>query len=414
MKTLFIESFSGISGDMFLGAMADLGVDKIHIVNELKKLNLEGWSVDFMKSDKMGIFGTRAIVKDLSTHTHENSKKNFVLPNTLQINLRQHDSHTHSSHRGYSDIKKIIESSTLNNNIKAVSLKIFKIIGEAEAKIHNKTLNEIHFHEVGAIDSIVDIVGAAICIDYLKPEKIIASRVELGGGFVKCAHGTFPVPAPATAEILKGIPVKTGTVQSETTTPTGAAILAGIVNEFADSFNFSIEKTAYGIGFKDFNIPNVLRVHWGQVSNSLNDIVVVVECNIDDMNPEIYGSIFDKLFEIGALDVYTTAITMKKSRPATKISVLCKKSNLENINKYLLSETTTIGIRYFEAQRTILDRSFVEIETKYGKVKIKIASGEGVSKFKPEYEHCIQLAQKHKIPVSEIINEAIAIYQKNK
>ena len=408
MKTLYFDCFSGISGDMFLGAMVDIGVDKQHIINELTKLNFEGWNVEFTKAGKMGIFGTRAHVTDL---TQTSQGTGFALPGNIPIKQQAHK-HKHHEGLGFSDIKKLIEDSNLNENCKKLSIKIFKIIGEAEAKIHNKSLDDIHFHEVGAIDSIVDIVGASICIDYLKPDRIMASRVELGGGFVKCAHGTFPVPAPATAEILKGIPVKTGTVQSETTTPTGAAILASIVDEFTDNLNFTIEKTGYGIGFKDFNIPNVLRVYWGQTDNTLQDKAIMVECNIDDMNPEIYQYVLEKLFEKGALDVFLTPIIMKKSRPAIKLSAICTPDTSENIINTILHETSTLGVRQYEVNRTILNRETITIETKYGKVRVKKSFNQQTEKYKPEFDDCAQLATKLNVPITDIMNEAMKLINK--
>ena len=251
------------------------------------------------------------------------------------------NNHSHHEHRNLKDIEEIIDCSELSSKVKELSMKMFMKVAEAEAKVHGKPLYEVHFHEVGAVDSIVDIVGAAICLSHLNVDKIMSSSIELGGGFVKCAHGIIPVPAPATVEILKGIPVKLGAVPFETTTPTGAAILAANVDEFKDDKNFIINKIGYGIGNRDTEIPNVLRVmlveevdksvihrnKLEEVHNIENDNEIaqeIIECNIDDMNPELYEYIIDKLFNEGALDVYLTPIIMKKGRPSVKISVLCK------------------------------------------------------------------------------------------
>ena len=277
MKILYYDCFAGISGDMNLGALCDLGVPAEYIISELKKLNLEGYGLEFVSSLKMGISGTKAIVsleneynqindhhqeQNAHTHKHAHDEKH-----KHEHNHEHEHSQTSHGHRNLYDIKEIIIESSLNDFVKEKSFQIFEEIAVAESKIHAKPVKEIHFHEVGAIDSIVDIVGAAICIDYLKPEKILCSTIELGGGFVHCAHGIFPVPAPATSEILKNIPVRIGTVNKETTTPTGAAILKVFANEFVDLIDFSIEKIAYGIGHRDFEIPNVLRVYFGETLN---------------------------------------------------------------------------------------------------------------------------------------------------
>lgn len=257
MKVLYYDCFCGISGDMNLGALIDLGVDKNYLINELSKLNLDSeFEIKIEKSVKNSISGTRVDVI-LKGHHHEESNSGD--------NHHVHEQHHH--HRNLHDIKNIINSSSLEDSIKKVSMNIFMKVAEAEAVVHNKPIDEVHFHEVGAVDSIIDIVGAAICLDYLKVDKILASPVQVGGGFVKCAHGIIPVPAPATVEILKNIPIKTGIVQFETTTPTGAAILAANVEQFIDKVDFSIEKIGYGIGHRDLEIPNVLRVYLGNEEN---------------------------------------------------------------------------------------------------------------------------------------------------
>lgn len=271
MKILYYDCFSGISGDMNLGATIDLGVDKDYLINELSKLNLEDeYKIEVKRDSRKGIEGTKVDVilndnhghhehinGDDHQHSHENNHEH------IQGHDHHHHCHEHNHHihRNLKDIEDMINSSSLSENVKKLSLNMFMKVAEAEAKVHGKPLYQVHFHEVGAVDSIVDIVGAAICLDYLKVDKIMASSVELGGGFVKCAHGLIPVPAPATVEILKGIPVKLGIVPFETTTPTGAAILAANVNEFTDIKEFTIEKIGYGVGGRDTEIPNVLRVY---------------------------------------------------------------------------------------------------------------------------------------------------------
>ncbi len=390
MKILYYDCFAGISGDMNLGAMIDLGIDREYLINELKKLAIGGYEIEVSETKKQGISGTKVTVHLLhpdQSHSH-------------------HDHDHHHEHRNLNDIRKIIVGSSLNEKVKNLSMEIFEKIALAESKIHDKPINEIHFHEVGAVDSIVDIVGCAICLDYLKPDKIMSSRIELGGGFVNCAHGVFPVPAPATAEILKGLPVKSGAVMQETTTPTGAAILATIVNEFTDNTRFLIQKTGYGIGHKDFDIPNLLRVYLGEENiqdQSVSNTSHIIECNIDDMNPELYDYIFDALFKAGANDVFITPIIMKKSRPAVTLSVLCNPSVEVEIEKILFEETSTLGIRKYPVEKTMLERKSDMLETPLGKVQIKSAFYKGrVLKSKPEYEDCLRIAKEQQIPLSEV------------
>ena len=395
MTILYYDCFAGISGDMNLGAMVDLGVPPDHLEAELGKLKLDGYSLRISKGEKNGISGTK-----------------------VDVELKE-AKHSHHHRRGFNDIKNLIENSELDKKIKEYSIRIFRKLAEAEAKIHNKTIEEIHFHEVGAVDSIVDIVGAAICFHYLKPDKIMASSVEVGGGFVKCEHGIFPVPAPATAELLAGTPIKSGAVNTETTTPTGAAILAAFVDEFTDTYRFQIDKTGYGLGTKQFEIPNVLRVflaHEEKKHHSIPKIhnATIIECNIDDMNPEIYGYVMDLLFENGAHDVFITPIIMKKSRPGSKLSVLCSIDNEELLTDILLTHTTSLGIRMYEVKKTLLERETYRLKTKYGEVTIKTAIYKGEKlKSKPEYEECIRIAREQGIPVHKVYQEINSLIEKS-
>lgn len=380
LKVLYYDCFSGISGDMNLAALVDLGVPGTFLINELKKLNLTGYTVKITSDQRNSIFGTN-------------------------VNVKLNNDQSENYHRHLSDIVRIIESSELNDTVKSKSLKMFQKLAEAEAKVHGKDINEIHFHEVGAIDSIIDIVGAAICIDYLKPEKILCSSVELGSGMVKCAHGIFPVPAPATAEILKNIPVKTGNQPFEATTPTGAVILACNVDEFTNQDNFFTIKTGYGIGYKKSEIPNVLRVFSGELKESKEQKMLhtIFECNIDDMNSEILEYVMNKLFDAGADDVFITPIIMKKSRNGSKLNVLCQSSIKEIVTKILINETSTFGFRSYPVNKTEIKRDFVELETKYGKVRIKRAIHKNeVIKQKPEYEDCVKIAKENNIPIIEV------------
>ncbi len=401
MKILYYDCFAGISGDMNLGALIDLGVPEDYLLNELNKLHVEGYNIHVTKELKMGISGTKVKVEltDKNYNHHQEHTHNS-----------QHHKHSHAphqlEHRNLKAIHAIIKESSLNDFIKEKSLAMFNEIASAEAKIHAKSIDEIHFHEVGAIDSIVDIVGAAICIDYLKPDLIMSSPVELGGGFVECAHGTFPVPAPATAEILKNIPVKMGKVDKETTTPTGAAILKTFVNEFSNNTQFTMDRTAYGIGHRDLTIPNVLRVYMGEKSSStglLSSEAVLIECNIDDMNPEHYSYIIESLFEAGAQDVFLIPIVMKKSRPAIQLSILCDNSDREKIERLVLSETTSLGMRFTPVTKSMLERRSHTIDTPFGPIRIKEGIMDGkVLKYKAEYDDCVIAAKKAKVTLIEV------------
>jgi uncharacterized protein (TIGR00299 family) protein len=391
---LFYDCFAGISGDMNLAALIDLGVDEQYLVNELGKLNVEGYHIKISSDLRRGISGTKVEVV-LEHDEHDLHQEHDHI----------NDSH-HHEHRSFKDIKVLIENSGLSSFVKDKSIAIFKKLAEAEGRVHNKPVEEVHFHEVGAIDSIVDIVGAAICIDFLKPSKIISTRIELGSGMVKCAHGLFPVPAPATMDVLKGIPIKTGTVPFEATTPTGASILAVLVDEFVEKHKFIIEKIGYGIGHKDSEVPNVLRVGLcaDVQSGFKTDTVTVIECNIDDMNPEIYDSVFEQLFEKGALDVYISNISMKKSRPAVMLSVLCKPELVNDMVFIILSQTSSLGVRTYDVNRYMLEREVIEVQTSLGKVKVKKAWADNIVKYKPEYEDCARIAKEQNKGIFEIMN----------
>lgn len=398
MKVLYYDCFCGISGDMNLAALIDLGVPKDYLLGELAKLRLDSeYELKTERSAKHGITGTRVdvILKDEHTHHHAHEHQH------------EHNHEHHHHHRNLKDIEEIISSSSLSDKVKKLSLNMFMKIAEAEAKVHGKALYEIHFHEVGAVDSIVDMIGAAICLDFLKVDKIISSPVQVGGGFVKCAHGIMPVPAPATVEILRNIPMKSGIVSFETTTPTGAAILAANADGFTETMDLSVEKIGYGIGHRDLEIPNILRVYLGyEEKKSEVEEQYILETNIDDMNPELYGYIEEKLFAQGALDVYKTAITMKKGRAATKLSVLVDEKQESAVLEVLFKETTSIGVRKYKVEKIMLKRDFEEIETKYGNITVKNAYYQGEKiKYKPEYEDCKRIANEKNIPIDRVYKE---------
>jgi len=389
MKILSYDCFSGISGDMNLGAMIDLGVDKTYLISELNKLNLAGWELIVQKDQRHGITGTKVTVKQ-TRHEH--------------------------AHRHLSDIEKIVNESSLDIKTKELSLEIFMKIATAEALVHGTSIDHVHFHEVGAVDSIIDIVGAAICFNFLNIEGVHVSTVELGSGFVMCDHGKLPVPAPATAEIIKGIPVKKGGVDFEATTPTGAAILAALGTNFSSDYPIKIEKTAYGVGQKEHpDVPNLLRVFLGETiseSESGHD-ALLLQCNIDDMNPEFFEYISERLFKAGASDVFLSNIIMKKSRPGIVINIICEKELAETVKTIIFTESTSLGVRTFPFRKDTLVRKFETLNTIYGEVPVKRSyyKGEEVS-CKPEYDECKRIATEKGIPVKEVYNNIIAAYVK--
>ncbi|HPT21786.1 MAG TPA: nickel pincer cofactor biosynthesis protein LarC [Bacteroidales bacterium] len=391
MKILSYDCFSGISGDMNLGAMIDLGVDKSYLVNELGKLNLPGWELDVQKEQRHGITGTKVTVKQ-TRHEH--------------------------AHRHLSDIEKIIDSSELDTKTKDLSKKIFLKIASAEASVHGVPVDHVHFHEVGAVDSIIDVVGAAICYNALNVEGVHVSTVELGSGFVMCDHGKLPVPAPATAEIIKGIPVKKGGVDFEATTPTGAAILSVLGTDFSTGSLLKIEKTAYGVGQKDHpDVPNLLRVFLGEATAKTEPghEALLLECNIDDMNPEFFEYISEKLFRAGVSDVYFSNIIMKKSRPGIVLSVICETEMAGVVKDIIFSESTSLGIRTFPFKKDTLIRKFETLSTVYGDITVKHSfyKDKEVS-CKPEYDQCKQIALEKGIPVKEVYNNIIALLVRRK
>ena len=428
MQILYYDCYAGISGDMNLGAMVDLGVDPAYLISELSRLKLDNeFRLEVSRKQKMGITGTKVdVILAHESHSHEEchdlecGTSEHTRSEAGGHTEHHHHGHRHADHRNLKDIAAIIDASDLSPAVRARAIRMFRLVAEAEAKVHGKTVDEVHFHEVGAVDSIVDIVGAAICIEKLAPDRVISSPVQVGGGFVRCAHGLFPVPAPATAEILKHIPIRSGLVGQETTTPTGAAILAANTDEFAEECRFRIEKVGYGLGTRDLGIPNALRVYLasgseddGDTSN-ISERQFMLETNIDDMNPELYGYIEELLFEKGALDVFKTPVIMKKGRPAVKLSVLVDGAHEEAVRDIIFRETTALGLRRYAVEKVMMDRSFESIGTKYGEITVKRALSHGKTiKYKPEYEECRKAAREKGVPIREIY-EAVASAMENK
>lgn len=394
MKIAYFDCFSGISGDMTLGALVDLGLDQGYIKSELLKLKLNGYKLSFTNVKKHGISGTKAQV-DLLHQDHS-------------------DRHHHGRH--LSDIKKLIEDSELDDNVKQKAISIFVSLGEAEAKVHDVDIEEVHFHEVGAVDSIVDIVGSVIGITALNIEKIYSSPLPLGGGFAKSSHGVIPIPAPATVELLKGIPIRETNIQSELVTPTGASIIATLSSGFGSIPEMVVENVGYGAGNKDFSEqPNMLRIISGKSAENLdNDSITVIETNIDDMSPQLYDMLMDKLFELGALDVFLTPIIMKKNRPAIKLTVIIDKADVQRACLCILKETTTMGLRIYETKRKKLSREIKELKTKYGIVRVKLGKiGDEVIKVIPEYDDCKKLATENNVSIMHIHQLVINAFLSN-
>ena len=384
LRVAYFDCYSGISGDMILGALFDLGVDPGIIRKALKTLDLKGYKLKTSQVKRGLIAGTK-----------------------VQVSLTK-SRHSHHPARKYSDIKKLIADSDLSATAKKSSQEIFKRIAQVEAAIHNTTMEKIHFHEIGAVDSIVDIVGGVVAIESLKLDKIYSSPLNVGEGFVQCAHGCLPVPAPATLKLLQGIPVFSNGIKKELTTPTGAAMIGFYADKFGSLPAMKIVGDGYGAGDHIIaEMPNMLRVVLGEISAESDEELVLIETNIDDMNPEFYEGTMESLFKAGALDVYLNPIIMKKSRPANKISVLSSETDRQAMTEILLHETSSFGVRYFRIGRTVLEREMKTVNISWGSVRIKIGKFNGkVIQISPEYEDCKKIAYKEKVPVKQVYEEA--------
>ena len=388
MKIVYFDCFSGISGDMILGAFVDAGLDITFLQEQLAQLHLHGYEISAEKVKRAGISGTKVhvIISHKDTHSHATH-------------------HHHNSHLNLSGIKTIIEKSNLHPDIKSDSIKIFQRLAEVEAKVHNTSPEKVHFHEVGAIDAIVDIVGSVIAIKQLGIEKIYFSPIPTGCGYTKCEHGTFPVPAPATAELLKNHLLKSVDIEKELTTPTGAAIITTLGEGLRTTPEMRIHQIGYGAGSNDIpTVPNLLRVLIGEaIPNIASDEMWIVETNIDNMSGEVLGYVMEKLFEAGAADAYFTPIQMKKGRPGVIISSIVSESSLSAVEMVFLNQTTTFGIRKYKVVRTILTREFKEVDSQFGRIKVKIGKYNGeIKSFSPEYEDCKRIAEERGIPLKQV------------
>ncbi len=399
MKLLYLDCFAGISGDMFLGALLDLGVSEDALRAELSKLQLPGYQISSRRVIKQNISATK-----------------FDVVTMIEPALHRSAATTHHEHRGYSEIIAIIDKSGLSSVVKERAQRVFRRIGEVEAKIHGIPLEKVHFHEIGAVDSIVDIVGACIAVEALRVDEIQASPPRLGSGFVETAHGRFPVPAPATLELLKGIPVQSSSDPVELVTPTGAALLAEFSAKFGPMPAMSIEKIGYGAGSRDLNkAPNVLRAVLGQSAEDSRrhteaDSVAVIETNIDDMNPQLFGEVMEQVLAAGALDVFLTPVQMKKNRPGTLLTVLCERNHVDALAELLLTHTTSFGVRVHEAQRRKLAREMVTVKTKFGDIEVKIGRlGGKIVQRSPEFDSCQQAAARFNVGVKDVYSEAARV-----
>jgi uncharacterized protein (TIGR00299 family) protein len=386
MKIAYFDAFSGISGDMTIAAFLNAGLDENEFLTELSKLKLSGFEIEIKKVIRNGITATKfeVIVKEKQ-----------------------------KEHRHLSDIFEIIDASDLSEFVKQTSKKIFTNIAQAEAKIHNTTVEEVHFHEVGAIDSIIDIVGTTICIEKFKIEKIFASKIPLGSSsFTQTQHGKMPIPSPATLELLKNFPVTLTDIPFELTTPTGASIIATLAEYGLEKETIKINSVGYGAGNFDIpNQPDLLRIIIGEIPQKFNEEkLLLVETNIDDMNPEIYPYVIEKLLHSGANDAYLVPVIMKKGRPGILLSTLVNETKLDDILKVIFTQTTTLGVRILEIRRKKLKREQKEIDTPFGKVKFKIAIIENSERLVPEFEECKRIAEEKNIPLIQVykILEAIA------
>jgi uncharacterized protein (TIGR00299 family) protein len=389
MKLAYFDCFSGISGDMTLGALVDAGCDLEHLRVELRGLEVPGWELTSEKVWKNGMAATYVRVK----------------------------SEEQQKHRSLDAILEILEKSQLAPQVRERAASIFTRLGEAEARVHDVPLEKIHFHEVGAVDAIVDIVGACIGFQALGIETFACSALNVGGGTAKMAHGVLPVPAPATANLLQGKPTYSNGVQKELVTPTGAAIVATLCDSFGPQPPMSVTAIGYGAGTFDLEgQPNVVRIMIGVAAEKtvagFDEEIAVIEANLDDMNPQIYGYFQEKALTSGALDVYTTPVQMKKNRPGTLLTVLCKPQDTNALMSLIFAETTTFGARTYRAQRRTLPREFVSVATNYGDVRIKISRVNGrILHVAPEYDDCRKLAVEQNVPLQRVISEALRAYE---
>jgi uncharacterized protein (TIGR00299 family) protein len=434
MRIAYLDCFSGISGDMFLGALLDAGVSPELLEDTVATLNI-GARLEISRVLRSGILAIKVYVyvngeKDLPRevfsekrehdhhpdHAHEHDS-GYKHSHDAHTHLHDTHSHPHAHGRSLTAIREIIEKAAISPTAKATAIRIFENLAEAEAEIHDTSIDQVHFHEVGAVDAMVDIVCAAVGAESLAVEEWVCSPLNVGGGTVKCAHGTLPIPAPATLKLLRDAPVYSSGPQVELVTPTGAAIVKTLSTRFAPFPAMTIEKTGYGAGTREFpDHPNLLRITIGEAESAAhlstsNDRITVLEANLDDLSPQVLAYAMERLLAEGALDVFSVPVQMKKSRPGALLTVLAKIEDANRLTKTIFAETTTLGVRRREEQRQTLARRWENVNTTWGPVRIKIASMNGtISNYAPEYEDCRALAEAHHVPLKEVIHEAVQAY----
>ena len=393
MKTLYFDCFAGASGDMILGALIAAGVEPDALKQQLSLLGVQGYSIDFETVDRAGISATYARVQTAPDHAH----------------------------RHLSDILRIIHDSRLPDTVKERAAKIFSRLAEAEARVHNEPIERIHFHEVGALDAIIDVVGAAICFELLGIERFSSSALHVGSGTIEMEHGRYPVPPPAVAELLRDVPFYSTDIAGELVTPTGAAVITTVCTAYGAIPKMKLQLTGYGAGTRQYEkFPNALRVLVGEdqvdstgVTAPADERLWMIETNMDDISPQILGHVMERAFELGALDCYFTPVQMKKNRPGVLLSVLCRDEQRSALSELLFSETTTLGIRAYEVERRALQRQIVAVETQYGPIDVKVAQLNGhIVKAMPEYEQCRQAARAANVPLRLVEDAARAVFAK--
>ncbi len=460
MRIAYLDCFSGMSGDMFLGALVDAGVPARLLEETVVALNI-GARLEICRVKRSGIGaikvdvysnGEKDLPRDLywEQHAHEHGhnapgterhahgnhehadhghsseapvqllEHNYAFQNSAPARAGAPAPHKHEHGRGLKEIREIIRGAAISEGAKTRAIAMFEALGEAEAKVHDSDLENIHFHEVGAVDAMVDIVCAAVGAEALGLDEIVCSPLNVGGGIVTCAHGTFPVPAPATVELLRGARVYSSGIQAELVTPTGAAIVRTLAKRFAPFPPMTIEKTGYGAGTQDFTgHANVVRLTIGEAQPELavhisRETITVLEANLDNLNPQVFGYVLDRLLEEGALDVFGIPVQMKKNRPGMVLTVLCRPEDASKLTHLIFTETTTIGVRRREEKRQALARRWVTVATRWGDVRIKIASMSGaVTNYAPEYEDCRRIATEHGLPLKRVMQEAMQAYSKD-
>jgi len=449
MRIAYLECFSGISGDMFLGAIIDAGVPPQLLEQTVAALGV-GARLEISRVVCSGISATKVDVwvdgqKDLPReeywakqnevhrghehahdhdhghdhhgHHHDHEPSGQASHGATPVPHKHEHGHPHDHGRGLTEIREIIHKAAISETAKKTAIAIFEALGASEAKIHATSIEKVHFHEVGAVDAMVDIVCAAVGAEALGVDEIVCSPLNVGGGTVKCAHGEFPVPAPATVELLKDAPVYSSGLQAELVTPTGAAIVKTLARRFSTLPAMKIEKSGYGAGSRDFpGHPNTLRLLIGEAALTLaaktaSEILTVLEANLDDLNPQVVGYVMDRLLEEGALDTFVAPVQMKKNRPGMLLTVLCKPEDAAKLMQLIFTETTTLGVRRRDEARQMLARRWENVHTPWGDVRIKIASMNGtVTNYAPEYEDCRQIAAERRIPLKTVIQEATRAY----